>query len=160
MSLPIAGAPRPPTHEPISMATLMNLARELDEAMNMGGHAVLDACLVDEIAGDLGARPSHLYAAAALMTAIPFDQSEQVRFVVCAGGCQRWGAVDLLDTLVSMRAQRVERGASSFGIVARRCLDTCDQAAVVRAHTPDGDGVLVGATPARLEEAVNMVCDP
>ena len=157
MSLPIAGGGRParaPTHKPLELRRVMQLAPELEEAVEEGGHEVLTPELIEELAADLGASEKHLFAAAAMMTDLKFDESDPVRFEICVGGCQSWGALSVLEKLVQLRAKRIEAGETSFGVVPRRCLDKCDRAAVVIVKTPDGTAGLSEATPEAVEAAV------
>ncbi len=159
MPLPIAGGgrpPRAPTHPPLDLRRLMQLAPEIEEAFSDAGHEYLTPERVEELAADIGASEAQLYAAAVMMTGIPFDEGAPVRFEVCIGGCQSWGAVPVLEKLVQLRARRIEAGQLSFGLVPRRCLDKCDRAAVVMVRTPDGTAGLSEVTPAAVEEAVEQ----
>jgi NADH:ubiquinone oxidoreductase subunit E len=159
MSLPIAGGPkgpsRPPTHKEVDLQTLMKLGMELEEATDGD---VIGAELIDELAAELGVDASRLYAAAALTTELEIAAEHDVRFVVCAGGCQKWGALACLDELLALRERRVEQGAQAFDVVARRCLDRCSAAPAVLVHTPDGAALIEEATPAVLAEAVATAC--
>jgi NADH:ubiquinone oxidoreductase subunit E len=132
----------------------MQIAPDVEESFDMTGQEKLTPEIVEEIAADVGASESHVFAAAAMMTDIPFDESDATRFEVCVGGCQQWGALPVLEKLVQLRAQRQEAGEPSFGVVPRRCLDKCDRAAVVLVKTPDGTAGLSEATPETVGEAV------
>jgi hypothetical protein len=99
----------------------------------------------------------HVYAAAALMTEIGCDASDAVRFELCIGGCQAWGAGELLRHLLERHAQGRENDAPRFGIVAKRCLDKCDHAALVLVHTPNGTAALPAASIDALDEALAQV---
>jgi NADH:ubiquinone oxidoreductase subunit E len=149
MPLPIAGGgpTRPPTHTPLDMGKLVRLAAELEQAVEDAGHEKLDAAIVAELADEIGAPEAHVYAAAT-MTALVFDESAPLRFEVCAGGCQAYGAIGVIERLVRLR------GEHDFGIVAKRCLDRCDRAAVVLVHTPAGTAGLAHATAESVEEAL------
>ena len=68
--------------------------------------------------------------------------------------CQGWGAAELLDHLLKLHAHRRDDGDPGFGIVAKRCLDKCESAAIVLVHTPDGTAGLPEATNAQLDEAL------
>ena len=166
MPLPIAGGrgrpTQPPTHAPLDMRRLMSIAAELEEAVELATgsddlRAVLTPELVAELAADLGASEIAVYAAAALMTEIGCDASAPVRFELCVGGCQGWGAMELLKQLLKRHSQQREAGAAPFGVVAKRCLDTCAQAPIVLVHTPDGTAGLPAATLAQLDEAFEQV---
>lgn len=132
----------------------MTLAPELEEAFEDGGHDKLTPELLEEFAADLGASEAHLYAAAAMMTDLAFDESAETRFEICVGGCQSWGALPVLEQLIKLRSQRVEAGQPAFGLVPRRCLDKCDRAAVVLVKTPEGTAGLSETTPESVAEAV------
>lgn len=156
MPLPIAGGrpSRAPTHQPLDLRRLMQLAPELEEACEDAEHETLSPELIEELAADLGASETHLCAAAAMMTDIPFDESDATRFEICVGGCQSWGALPVLQKLLTLRAQRREAGQPSFGVVPKRCLDKCDRAAVVIVKTPDGTAGISEATPEMVAAAV------
>jgi NADH:ubiquinone oxidoreductase subunit E len=134
----------------------MQLAPELDEAFEDGGHERLTPELIEEFAADIGASEGQLCAVAAMMTDIAWDESAPVRFEVCVGGCQSWGALPVLDKLLKLRSKRVEEGAPSFGVVPKRCLDKCDRASVVIVKTPDGTAGLSEASPETIAEAVEQ----
>ena len=136
------------------MRKLMNLAGELEEAFELLPADSLTPAIVEELAADLGAPKTHVYAAAAMMTEIPCDATAPVRFELCIGGCQAWGATELLGHLIKRHAQRDDDDKPLFGIVAKRCLDKCDRAAVVLVHTPDGTAGLSAATVEQLDEAL------
>jgi NADH:ubiquinone oxidoreductase subunit E len=160
MPLPIApgGRPtRPPTHKPIDLQQLITIASELEEALDVAGASALTPEVVEELAADLGASETRIYAAAALMTEIGCDHSAPTRFELCIGGCQGWGAVELLGHLLKRHAQRREGAQVPFGIVAKRCLDKCEHAPMVLLHTPDGTAGLPEATIAQLDEALAQI---
>jgi NADH:ubiquinone oxidoreductase subunit E len=157
MSLPIAGgggAMRPPTHTPLDFKRLMKVAMELEDAFELESADALTPQLVEEIAADIGVSSLYVYAAAATLTEIPCDASDPVRFELCIGGCQAWGASELLVHLLKRREQA---DGPAFGIVAKRCLDKCDQAAVVFIHTPDGKAGLSAAKVADLDQALEQL---
>ena len=141
------------------MRRLMNLAGELEEAFELIDAETLTPQIVAEIAEEIGAPKVHVYAAAAMMTEIACDASAAVRFELCIGGCQSWGAAELLRHLLKRHAQRQEAGAPLFGVVAKRCLDKCERAAVVLVHTPDGTAGLAAATIEQLDEALATALD-
>ena len=128
------------------MNRLVNLAVQIEEAFEMAGAETLTPALAAEIAADVGA---HVYAAVALMTEIACDASAPVRFEVCVGGCQQWGAMDLVKHLVKRRGDD-----DGYGIVAKNCLDKCEHAAMVFVQTPDGRAGIPSATTAKLDEAI------
>ena len=68
--------------------------------------------------------------------------------MACAGNCQRYGALDVLDHLVP--------GALAGAIALRpvTCLDRCDLAPACELRGPDGTLVVAPATAAALDEAI------
>ena len=163
MPLPIAGGgggpTRPPTHTPLDMRRLMSIATQLDDELELLGKTELTPEVVEELAGEIGASAVQIYAAAALMSEIPCDASDPVRFELCIGSCQQWGAAELLAHLLKRHAQRRDDDAPRFGIVAKRCLDKCERAAVVLAHSPDGTASFAQAKPEQLDEAIATLLD-
>jgi NADH:ubiquinone oxidoreductase subunit E len=153
MRLPIAGGRpvRPATHPPIPMHRLMGLAVDIEEAFEAAGAESLTPELAEEIAADVGASVAHVYVAAAMMTQIACDTSATTRFEICVGGCQQWGAVAALQHLLKRHE------GSGYGIVAKNCLDQCEHAPMVFVQTPDGRAALPEATPAKLDEAIDML---
>lgn len=161
MSLPIAGSPRPArpqTHKPIDLQRLIAVAAELDDAFELIDGDALTPEIVAELADDIGTSQLNVYVAATMMTDIPCNVADVVRFELCVGGCQGWGSNALLQHLLKTHAQQRDKGEAGFGIVTKRCLDLCDRAAVVRVHTPDGVATLPAATTDALDEAIPQVC--
>jgi NADH:ubiquinone oxidoreductase subunit E len=136
----------------------MNVAAELEEAVTAAGGGPLNAERMEELAADLGAPLDHLYAAAGMMTMLPFDESDDAQFNVCVGGCQGWGAMDVIKRLAALHSQRRDDGKKTFGIIPRRCLDSCERAAVVLIKTPDGMAGIAGATTDSIDDAVAQLC--
>ena len=97
-----------------------------------------------ELAEDRGRPVSHYLAAAALQE-IRIAGSAPLTVKVCAGTCQRWGALDLLDHLVEKRG---------IAIAPVSCLDRCDNAPACEIHGAHGQLVVAPATTAALDEAV------
>lgn len=135
----------------------MNLAAELDDALALTGKSQLTPEVADEIADDIGASPVQVYAAAANLTEIACDASDPIRFELCIGSCQGWGAAELLGYLLKEHRIRREEGAPTFGVVAKRCLDKCENAAVVFVHTPDGKAGLREASVDDLKKALEQL---
>ena len=71
---------------------------------------------------------------------------------VCAGTCQRYGALDLLDALVE-RWSKDKR----FTIAPVTCLDRCDQAPACEVSGDLGQLVIAPATKASLDEALSSL---
>lgn len=139
---------RSPTHEDVPIARLSSMGLELEEIAEDDAVA-LDALV--ELAEDRGRPPSHYLAAIPLATelrltgAIATPAPLTVR--VCAGNCQRYGALDLLDHLV-------EKRSAAFAIAPVTCLDRCDQAPACELHGAHGQLVLAPATASALDEAL------
>jgi len=132
----------------------MSVALELEDAFELESADALTPQLVEEIAVEIGVSSIYVYAAAATLTEIPCDASDPVRFELCIGGCQAWGASELLKHLL---ARHQQADGPSFGIVAKRCLDKCDQGAVVFIHTPDGKAGLSAAKVTDLDQALQQL---
>jgi hypothetical protein len=154
MSLPLAPRPRPPTHKPYDAGRLMAVASELPDALGAANAERLTPEVAEDLAPDLDATEAQIYAAATLFTDIPCDFSNPIRFELCIGNCQGWGAGKLLEHLLQKHADRRSEGSPNFGIVTKRCLDKCDNAAMVLLHTPDGTAALPMATVASIDEAI------
>ena len=149
------GPTRPPTHRGLSFEKMAKLAAEIEEVADGG---VVTAEALDDLAADLGAGVEAIYAALAT-TELRIETDSDVRFEVCAGGCQNWGALPVLERLVDSRNDRLENGAQAFDVVPRECLDTCRQAAAVVVVSPAGRGVIEAATPAKIDEAIAALLD-
>ncbi len=150
---------RPSSHKPLEMDRLIRLATELEETLESSGEPKLNATIIDELAADLGVPAAHLYVAAATMSELEFDTSSPVLLEVCAGGCQAWGAVDLIERAHDLFVTRSESDQTTFGIVPRKCLDKCERAAVVQIRTPDGTAGLSETTLGQIDEAVAQALD-
>lgn len=138
---------RSPTHEDIEMRRLSSMGLELEEIAD--GERVALAPLI-ELAEDRGRPASHYLAAVPLATELSVDSGTAPLAVkVCAGTCQRYGALDLLDHLV-LRWQ----ASKTFTIVPVTCLDRCDNAPACELHGAHGQLVLAPATKPSLDEAI------
>jgi NADH:ubiquinone oxidoreductase subunit E len=73
---------------------------------------------------------------------------------VCAGTCQRWGALDLLDHLAGQLSGPRAGGSPRFAIAPVSCLDRCDLAPACEIHGTHGQLVVAPATPAALDDAL------
>lgn len=152
MSLTIlgGGAPRPPTHKPVDFAKLANLGMEIEDLAD-GGPLALETLI--DYASEQGKAPSHLLAATALSTEVAMAPAAAT-FTVCAGTCQQYGALPLMDALCAQWEQRRDDGKSLFTIAPRRCLDRCADGPVVTLTTADGTAVIPRATVQAMTEAV------
>jgi len=104
-----------------------------------------------ELAEDRGRPASHYLAAIPLATELRLRATAPLTVRVCAGTCQRWGALDLLDHLTE---RAVATASSEFSIAPVTCLDRCDHAPAVELHGAHGQLVLAPATKAGLDEAL------
>lgn len=143
------------THEDIEMRRLSSMGLELDDIVDDG--AVQLPALI-ELAEDRGRPASHYLAAVALATSDDNDQPYRVEPAapttvrVCAGNCQRWGALDVLDALVERWQAKKD-----IAILPVSCLDRCDQAAACEIDGPSGKLVVAPATPATITEALDTL---
>ncbi|MGE0869796.1 MAG: (2Fe-2S) ferredoxin domain-containing protein [Kofleriaceae bacterium] len=139
---------RSPTHEDIPMARLSSMGLELEDVAE-------DDCVtlpaIIELAEDRGRPVSHYLAAVALATELRVAADAPVTVRVCAGTCQRWGALDVIDHLAEHKAR------SSFAITPVSCLDRCDQAPACEIHGSHGQLVIAPATPAAIDEALGQL---
>jgi NADH:ubiquinone oxidoreductase subunit E len=156
MSLPIAGGgaktpTRSPTHEDVSPATLARLGLDLEDAAD---DAPLTPEQILDLAAERGKSVGEYYAAAVLAADVELAATRPIQLVFCAGTCQRWGAIACIERAVERWDARRETGDPGFDVVARKCLDRCDHAAVCEIRTPDGVSVLTETTPAKVDEAL------
>jgi len=160
MSLPIAGGggaktpSRSPTHEDVPPATLARLGLDLEEAAE-GAPLTPDQIL--DLAAERGKSVGEYYAAAVLAADVELDAGRPIQLVFCAGTCQRWGAVDCIERAVERWEARREAGDPGFDVLARKCLDRCDKAAVCEVRTPDGVSVLTETTPDAIDDALTQI---
>jgi hypothetical protein len=155
---------RSPTHEDVPPARLAAMGLELEDIAD-GDSVALPALI--ELAEDRGRPASHYLAAVALATelrvapprvtdprgpAVRPGLSAPITVRVCAGTCQRWGALDLLEHLSGQLAGR--SAAPAFAIAPVSCLDRCDQAPACEIHGSHGQLVVAPATTAALDDAL------
>ena len=139
---------RSPTHEELEIPRLSSMGLELEDIAD--GDSVALPALV-ELAEDRGRPASHYLAAIPLATELKVAGSAPLEIKVCAGNCQRYGALDLLDHLVESKR------ASKFHITPVTCLDRCDQAPACEVYGAHGQLVLAPATKASLDEAIDSL---
>jgi NADH:ubiquinone oxidoreductase subunit E len=139
---------RSPTHEDVPISRLAAIGLELEEIAD-GDEVTLPALI--ELAEDRGRPASHYLAAIPLATELRLAGAAAVALTVrvCAGTCQRWGALDLLDHL----AERASKGGQ-VAIAPVSCLDRCDLAPACEIHGAHGQLVLAPATRAALDDAL------
>lgn len=132
------------------MARLASMGMELDEIAD-DGKVALPALV--ELAEDRGRPASHYIAAIPLASDLVLvTDSDKVTLKVCAGNCQRYGALDLLDHLVE-RSQ----GKGGFAITPIECLDRCDHGPAIEIDGAHGKLVLAPATKTNLDEALDSL---
>jgi NADH:ubiquinone oxidoreductase subunit E len=136
---------RSPTHEEVDPTRLASIGLELEEIAD-GEEIPLPALI--ELAEDRGRPASHYIAAIPLATELRLGGKAPVSIRVCAGNCQRYGALDLLDHLVEKKGVQ---------IVPVTCLDRCDHAPAVEVHSVQGQLVLAPATTANLDESISAL---
>jgi NADH:ubiquinone oxidoreductase subunit E len=142
---------RSPTHEDVPLGRLASMGLELEEIAD-GDEIALPALI--ELAEDRGRPASHYLAAVALATELRVAPNASnaphaaIAVRVCAGTCQRWGALDLLDHLAARAA------SSSFALAPVTCLDHCDLAPACEIHGAHGRLVIAPATRAAIDEAL------
>ncbi|MGE0550445.1 MAG: (2Fe-2S) ferredoxin domain-containing protein [Kofleriaceae bacterium] len=134
---------RSPTHEDVPMGRLSSMGLELEDIAE-DEQVTLPAIV--ELAEDRGRPVSHYLAAVALATELRVVSDAPVTVRVCAGTCQRWGALDVIDHIV-------EHG-NNVAITPVSCLDRCDQAPACEIHGSHGQLVIAPATAAAIDEAL------
>jgi NADH:ubiquinone oxidoreductase subunit E len=136
---------RSPTHEDIDLTRLSSIGLELEDIAD-GDEVPLKALV--ELAEDRGRPASHYLAAIPLATELRLAGTAALTVKACAGTCQRWGALDLLDHLTDRAL------AGKLALQPVSCLDRCDQAPAVEIHGAHGQLVLAPATTTALDEAL------
>lgn len=135
---------RSPTHEDIEPRRLASMGLELEDIAD-DGVVTLDAIV--QLAEERGRPVGHYIAAIPLATELALAPAGRLTVRVCAGTCQRWGALDLLDHLAEKNAT----------IVPVSCLDRCDQAPACEVHGDHGQLVIAPATASALDEALESL---
>lgn len=141
---------RSPTHADVELSRLAAIGLELEDIAD-GDTVALPALI--ELAEDRGRPASHYLAAIPLATELRLAgpaAGTTVTIRVCAGTCQSYGALDLLDHL----APRAAAAGSRIAIAPVACLDRCDRAPACELHGDAGPLVLAPATEASLDEAI------
>jgi NADH:ubiquinone oxidoreductase subunit E len=131
------------------MRRLSSMGLELEE---IAQDESLDLAQMIELAEDRGRPVSHYLAAVPLATELRVAPTGALTVKACAGTCQRYGALDLLDHLVERWSQQ-----KRFTIVPVTCLDRCDQAPACEVHGDHGQLVLAPATKSSLDEALDSL---
>jgi NADH:ubiquinone oxidoreductase subunit E len=153
-----AHMPLPPTREPTSSPLDLELIWDLGDLISERVPArVLSSSLVAEIAAAAQVPQSHVYVAAGLDPMMEWTRHHAVAFYVCTGGCQAWGAVEVLSRLIEMRDERDASEAPSFDILPRGCVNLCDRAAAVVSTGPHGQAVHPELKVEQLDEIVDVL---
>jgi NADH:ubiquinone oxidoreductase subunit E len=106
-----------------------------------------------ELAEDRGRPVSHYLAAIPLGDEVRVaDAGEKIVLKICAGSCQQWGALDLLDHAAERWQNR-----QGFRLVPVACLDRCDQAPACELHGDHGQLVIAPATKQALDQALDQL---
>ncbi len=140
---------RSPTHEDVPFSRLSSMGLELDE---LAEDEQVTIAKLAELAEDRGRPASHYLAAIPLATELRVAATGENEIRVCAGTCQRYGALDLLDHLVARHAK-----AGTFTICPVECLDHCDNAPAAEIHGAHGKLVLAPATASAIDEALDSL---
>lgn len=140
---------RSPTHEDVPIGRLSSMGLELEELAE-GDEVALPALI--ELAEDRGRPVSHYLAAIPLATELRVAGAGALTVKVCAGTCQRWGALDVLDHIVEHIVEHA--AASKLTIAPVTCLDRCDLAPAVEIHGAHGVLVLAPASLPGIDEAL------
>jgi hypothetical protein len=147
---------RSPTHRDLEIDRLAALGMEVEElAEEQGGPIDVQAML--DLAADRGKPVSHFYAGAALAAEVELATGRNAAVIVCAGKCQAYGALPLLDRAAELWEERKDGKLPLFDIAVRSCLDRCDQAAVCEVRGPGGSAVITEANPTKLAEGLAAV---
>jgi NADH:ubiquinone oxidoreductase subunit E len=132
------------------MSRLAAMGLEVEElAEDSGGEVTLPALAI--LAEDRGRPISHYLAAIPLTDDLRVAGDGPV-LKICAGSCQQWGALDLLDHAAERWQQR-----SHWRLAPVACLDRCDQAPACELHGDHGVLVIAPATKATLDEALDAL---
>ncbi|HUJ60030.1 MAG TPA: hypothetical protein VLX92_16105 [Kofleriaceae bacterium] len=139
---------RSPTHADVDSSRLAAIGLELEELADGGA---LELARVIELAEDRGRPVGHYLAAIPLATELQLAAPAGARVTVraCAGTCQRYGALELLDHLAAHHA--------GCALQPVACLDRCDEAPAVEIHGAHGRLVLAPASAAGLDEAIGAL---
>lgn len=147
MTTPTPRSPnRSPTHKEIDPARLARLGLDVEELAE-DGPITPDRVLA--LAAEQGKAPSQFYAGLALATELE-QPAAPVTAVFCVGTCQQWGALPCVDRA----AEEWERRGGGFAILAKSCLDRCEQAPACEIRSPSGTAVIAPATPDAVAEAI------
>jgi NADH:ubiquinone oxidoreductase subunit E len=137
---------RSPTHEDIELGRLASMGLELED---IAKDDRVELAELIELAEDRGRPTSHYIAAVALATELQIAPPGKLALKICAGNCQRYGALDLIDALISKHARVTWQPVA--------CLDRCDQAPACELHGEHGVLVIAPAKPDEIIDALNSL---
>ncbi|HEY1813240.1 MAG TPA: (2Fe-2S) ferredoxin domain-containing protein [Kofleriaceae bacterium] len=138
---------RSPTHEDVELGRLASMGLELEE---IAADDVVQLADLIELAEDRGRPASHYVAAIALATELTIaPRASAIALKICAGNCQRYGALDLIDALIAKQANVTWQPVD--------CLDRCDNAPACELHGAHGVLVIAPATTDAIAEALNTL---
>jgi len=140
---------RSPTHEDVPIARLASMGMELEE---IAEDEVVAINAIAELAEDRGRPASHYLAAVSLATELKVGPAAATEVRVCVGTCQRYGALDMLDHLVTLWGK-----SKGFVIAPVSCLDQCDKAPATEIHGAHGKLLLAPTTTEGLDEALDSL---
>ena len=154
--LPNAGPPLPQTHTPVDPGELFRLRNAILAAHPDGkvSHEALQT-----IANNEGVPASHVYASSALDPNITLPIATETLFVVCTGACQAQGALENLDTLITLRHTRSKQDKKTFDILPRNCLDMCPHSPVAISRSHLGQVAHPKLKAADIEDIIEQLCD-
>ncbi len=130
---------RVPSHKAADHRRLMKIGSDLEDIATGGTLSFND---IDSYSMEQGVPHGLLYAAAAMTTDLTFATDSEHIISVCAGNCQQWGALPLIDMLCDLRVSRQDNEQPVFSIVAVPCLDQCKKAPAIVGATPSGKALL------------------
>ena len=139
---------RSPTHADVDLSRLSAMGLEVEDIAHDGEVDIADLVILAE---DRGRPVGHYLAAIPLTDDLRVAGTGPV-LKICAGSCQQWGALELLDHAVE-RWQRTPR----FKLAPVACLDRCDQAPACELHGDHGQLVLAPATKASIDDALDQL---
>jgi len=154
--LPNIGPPLPVTHQALDPVLMMRLAAAVREHC-AGAAVTLDA--IDAVAASEKAPASHVFASIPMDPNLVLDIRDDVLIAVCVGGCQAQGAIDILDELMKIRAERVASSKSTYAIVPRTCLDICAHSPVCISRSALGQAAHTRLKPQGIAEIIAAICD-
>lgn len=119
---------RPPTHEALDVDAVWDLGDRIDA---LAPDLRVTPALLARAAAEAGVPPSHAYVACSVDPRLEWERTTELTLVSCVGGCQGWGAVEVLERLLAERDARRAEGRPSFDVATRGCLNMCQRAPAV-----------------------------